>query len=417
MFIQKFYSLPEYALIRFKLYLIFAFLFYIILVGGFYRLRLKPHQKKLDFLRIGVDGQRPQVVNVKKDEDLKTIVRIKAPGIGVGKIQARKDDLQSAFNQNVESISADENSPQYIDVVLSTFPLPKCVRFRDHSDKLTEEGQLFIGQSRQGFKIQKISELPHFLIAGTSGSGKSTFFKQALLGLLKSSPTAQFYLIDLKRGAEFRAFADIHGVKFAKTIGPALTLLREVKNQMMTRFEYIESQGLTKIEPEKHLDQPRIIVAIDEASEILAIPYRGSPDKDDIMEARVIVNDIAKLGRAAAVNLIVATQKVSKTIIDTSLQENMGGRLAFRMATLANSAQVLGSKEANEIPAIEGRGRFRFGTKTIDIQAPYLTDEELKVEAKKILLERRKVFTNETSEEPTKKQVILRDIKPDKINS
>lgn len=417
MFVQKFYSLPEYALIRFKLYLIFAFLFYILLVGGFCRLRLKPHQKKLDFLRIGVDGQRPQVVSVKKDEDLKTVVRIKAPGIGVGKIQARKDDLQSAFNQNVESISADENSPQYIDVVLSTFPLPKCVRFRDHSDKLTEEGQLFIGQSRQGFKIQKISELPHFLIAGTSGSGKSTFFKQALLGLLKSSPTAQFYLIDLKRGAEFRAFADIPGVKFAKTIGPALTLLREVKNQMMTRFEYIESQGLTKIEPEKHLDQPRIIVAIDEASEILAIPYRGSPDKDDIMEARVIVNDIAKLGRAAAVNLIVATQKVSKTIIDTSLQENMGGRLAFRMATLANSAQVLGSKEANEIPAIEGRGRFRFGTKTIDIQAPYLTDEELKVEAKKILLERRKVFTNETSEEPTKKQVILRDIKPDKINS
>jgi DNA segregation ATPase FtsK/SpoIIIE-like protein len=82
--------------------------------------------------------------------------------------------------------------------------------------------------------------------------------------------------------------------------------------------------------------------------------------------------------------LIIATQKVSKTIIDTSLQENMGGRIAFRMATLANSAQVLGSKDAREIPAIEGRCRYQFGTKSIDVQTPYLTDERLKFRLKEV---------------------------------
>ena len=62
----------------------------------------------------------------------------------------------------------------------------------------------------------------------------------------------------------------------------------------------------------------------------------------------------------------------------------MGWRLAFRMATLANSAQVLGSKDAREIPAIEGRARYQFGTKSLDIQAPFLTDEQLKYKLKAV---------------------------------
>ena len=154
---------------------------------------------------------------------------------------------------------------------------------------------------------------------------------------------------------------------------------------------------------------PRIIVAIDEASEILAIPHRNNPLKNDIIECRNLVNDIAKLGRAAAVNLMIATQKVSKTIIDTSLQENMGGRLAFRMATLANSAQVLGSKDAREIPAIEGRGRYQFGTKSLDIQAPYLPDDVLKKKIQ-LLIDERSADTSTPAIEPVTKEESLEDV-------
>ena len=396
LWIQRHYILPEYAGFRTWLYLILTAIFFPLIVGGIIKLRLRPYQVKLDLIKLGHDENRPRIIRVKHHEDLRTIVRIRAIGIGVEKFQGRKGDIQAAFNQTVESVLADENAPQYIEITLSTFPLPKLLRFDEHAERLTEEGQFLIGQSRQGVIIQKISELPHLLMAGTTGSGKSTFFKQALLGLMQSSPKAKFYLIDLKRGAEFRVFEKVPGVKFAKTIQPALALLREAKIEMNARLDHLDAAGITKIDPEKD-NIPRIIIAIDEASEILAVPHRNSPDKEDIIESRILVNDIAKLGRAAAVNLIVATQKVSKTIIDTSLQENMGGRLAFRMATLANSAQVLGSKDAREIPAIEGRARYQFGTKSLDIQAPFLTDEQLKYKLKAIT-EIRSQFISTTSE-------------------
>ena len=162
----------------------------------------------------------------------------------------------------------------------------------------------------------------------------------------------------------------------------------------------MESKELTKIDPETN-NIPRIIVIIDEASEILAIPHRNNPSKNEIIDARNVVNDLAKLGRAAAVNLIIATQKVSKTIIDTSLQENMGGRLAFRMATLANSAQVLGSKDAREIPAVEGRGRYQFGTKSLDIQAPFISDERIKAKLKDVSAMRAQFISTVQTVTPT----------------
>lgn len=396
LWIQRHFALPEYAKSRVITYLILTLIFYSLIVGGILKMRLKPYQNKLDLLKLGGEENRPRIISLKRDDDLKTIIRVKSMGIGVEKFQTRKGDIQAAFNQNVESILANENAPQYIEIILSRFPLPKLVYFDAHSDLLQEEGQFIIGQSRQGVIVQKIGELPHLLMAGTTGSGKSTFFKQALLGLMQSSPKAIFYLIDLKRGAEFRVFSIIPGVKFAKTIPSALDLLRAAKSELMTRLDQLDAEGITKIDPKTH-QTPRLIIAIDEASEILAIPHRNSPDKEDIMESRAIVNDIAKLGRAAAVNLIVATQKVSKTIIDTSLQENMGGRLAFRMATLANSAQVLGSKDARDIPAIEGRGRYQFGTKSLDIQAPFLTDEQLKYKLKSVA-ELRAQFISNTRE-------------------
>lgn len=409
LWIQRHYALTEYASFRVRFYLILIAIFFPIIIGGLNRLRFSAYQNKLNLLKFGHEENRPRVVKVYHDEDSKTILKIRTVGVGVDKFQMRKGDLQAAFNQTVEGISADENSPQYIELVLSTFPLPRLLRFEEHEKQLKEEGQFLVGQSRQGFIVQKIADLPHLLMAGTSGSGKSTFFKQALLGLMQSSPKAQFYLIDLKHGAEFRAFANTPGVKLAKTINPALLLLREVKKEMKARFQHLETQEITKIDPETH-NLPRIIVAIDEASEILAIPHRNNPDKEDIIECRQIVNDLAKLGRAAAINLMIATQKVSKTIIDTSLQENLGGRLAFRMATLANSAQALGSKDAREIPAIEGRGRYQFGLKALDIQAPFLTDAQLKYKLKNVS-EMRAQFISENNNLINNKEVpILMDI-------
>ena len=377
MFVLRFYALPEYAWPRTYLFFGLTVLFFPLVIGWIAKTRFKRYQEAIDLLKLGDDENKPKVIEVIPEEDLKTVIKVKSPGISLEKFQGRKGDFQAAFNQTVEEIRAEDNSPNIINLSISRFPLPSVVYYETHAIDLKNEGEFMVGQSRRGFVIQNIAELPHMLVAGTSGSGKSTFFRQALLGLMKSSPEAKFYLIDLKRGAELGVFAGVPGVRVARSIEDGINLLREVKDQMQKRFDVLEQRGISKIIPDEH-KIPRILVAIDEASELISIPSRTNPKKDLMLEAREITNDIAKLGRAAAINLLVATQKVHKSILDTSLQENLGGRMAFRMATLANSASVLGSKGANNLSANPGRSLWQFGLKTLEVQPPFIEDKKIK---------------------------------------
>ncbi len=377
MFIQRLYALPEYAWGRTYFYFGIAVLAFPVVIGGLAKYRFKKYQTAVDLLKMGDQEHKPQVVEVIPEEELKTVIKIKSPGISLDKFKAKSGDFQAAFNQTVEDIQAEENQPNTIQISISRYPLPSMVSFESHLMDLKNEGEFMIGQSRRGFILQNIAELPHMLVAGTSGSGKSTFFKQALIGLMKSSPDAQFILIDLKRGAELGVFAGVPGVRVAKTIETAVSLLRDAKEEMKKRFDLLEQKGISKIIPDIH-QVPRLVIAIDEASELISIPSRSNPEKNLMLEAREITNDIAKLGRAAAINLLIATQKVHKSIIDTALQENLGGRMAFRMATLANSASVLGSKGANNLSTNPGRSLWQFGLKTLEVQPPFIEEKKIK---------------------------------------
>jgi|GEM_PF-2821891 len=377
MVVLRFYAMPEYATTRVYLFLLLTLILFPVVIGGLAKSRFAKYQKSIDLLKLGDEENKPKVIEVIPEEELKTVIKIKSPGISLEKFQARRGDFQAAFNQTVEEIRAEDNSPNIINLSISRYPLPSMVTYESHVLDLKNEGEFMIGQSRRGFILQNIAELPHMLVAGTSGSGKSTFFKQALLGLMKTSPDAKFFLIDLKRGAELGIFSGVPGVRVAKSIEDAVNLLREAKEQMQRRFDILEQRGISKIIPDEH-KIPRIVVAIDEASELISIPSRTNPKKDLMLEAREITNDIAKLGRAAAINLLVATQKVHKSIIDTALQENLGGRMAFRMATLANSASVLGSKGANNLSANPGRSLWQFGLKTLEVQPPFIEEKKIK---------------------------------------
>lgn len=386
-FFQKLLLLPEYDKTRLYIY-IFGSVFLILMGYGLPRVaRLQRFQNGLDKLRLGNGEHRPKIIAVEKTEgNKKTKIKINSAGVGSDKFLARKNDLESAFNQTVEAIFPEEGSPQIINITMSKIPLPKLLYYEDHVKDLTKEGAFFIGQSRQGFIVQNIADLPHLLIAGTTGSGKSIFFKQALISLMESTPTAKFYLMDFKRGVEFGVFSSIPNVQVIKTKSSALASLKLLKEEMKSRFDFLEQKKLTKVNPVEH-NFPRIILAIDEASELLSVPDRYTPknERDDIGECRNLVDEIAKLGRAACIHIIIATQKVSKTIISTALQENIGGRMAFRMATLANSAQVLGAKDASQLPEIPGRAIWNFGTKFLEVQVPLLDEKSLAQKIKHII--------------------------------
>ena len=95
-------------------------------------------------------------------------------------------------------------------------------------------------------------------------------------------------------------------------------------------------------------------------------------------EARTLTDSIAKLSRAAGIHLILATQKLLAEVLPTTVTENLSGKMCFRAETLQGSLLVLGNRDATDLPKIPGRGIWSCGNKQIIVQAPSVTDKDVR---------------------------------------
>lgn len=339
--------------------------------------KYRAYQNALDDVSLkNAKDFKPKVVGIKQSDPYRTKIKVMAPGVGAVGLRKTKEKLESSFESNIEEIKSMDN-PKFVEVTLTTKKLPKLVKFSDLQRERSRPYSFIVGESKKGVINQSIVDLPHLMIAGTTGGGKSQFFKQMLLGLLENSDHLQMYLIDLKGGLEFRPFSSLPNVKTVKTPEEAVALLEGVKNEMEKRFKYLDHSGEEIIEPCRD-KKDRIIVGIDEASVLFANAKRGSEDYELIIKARNLTEYIAKLSRCASINLILATQKVTKDTIDTRIQENISGRVCFKLNTIEGSIRVLGNGRANDLPAIAGRGIWQFGCEQIEIQAPFIESTELR---------------------------------------
>ena len=337
---------------------------------------IKFFQEAVDSLNLKTgNGKRPKVISVSGGEDFRAVL-ISSYGIGPEAYKGKMDNLLSSLKEG--SISSIERSrdPQFIEVTITKKTTPKKTSFEDLAPSLQESGQFLVGQSDRGVVTEKIDSLPHLLIAGTTGGGKSVFFKQTLLGLLESSESLQMHLIDLKGGLEFRGFGTLPNVSVVKDVEEAVELLEAVKGEMEKRFQYLEREGKDKIVPKRDKFN-RVVVGIDEASVLYSSISRSDPNYANTVKARGLTEHIAKLSRAASIHLVMATQRVTKETIDTRIQENISGRMCFKVNTLEGSLRVLGNKSACGLPAIPGRGIWQLGHVMVEVQTPYIGNKEL----------------------------------------
>lgn len=330
-------------------------------------------------------GDTPKLLNKQRIDSNRSKYIFDSNGIGLSEFEAKKERLEAHFKQNVESISHGKNKGR-IEISLNKENFPEMIKYQDLLVKNPlPKNSFFVGHSAEGILSQSVAKLPHMLIAGVTDSGKSVFFKQALMGLLESTPHVQMYLIDLKGGLEMVDFVSAPNVKFVKTIDEALILLRQVESEMKSRFKYLEQNGRKVIEPV--IDKmDRIIVGVDEASVLYTTPSTNDPDKNKVLEARKLTDSIAKLSRAASIHLLLATQKVEAQIIPTTVTENITGRMMFRSNSFQGSNQMLGSKDAMTLPKIPGRGIWNCGNTKLMIQSPFI-DEDSIVKRCKVIAE------------------------------
>lgn len=338
------------------------------------------YQRGIDHLGVKTStGLAPKVKAILPMDNNQKKVLVQAIGIDVAELRSKKGSLESSFNANVQDVRVAPYNKQLVEIIIAEKELSTLVRFEEVADRLKKPYMCLIGESFDQFITADFRDIHHMLIAGATGGGKSYFFKQLLVSLLKCSENIQFYLIDLKRGVEMKPFDCLNNVKVVKENFEAVLMLEAIVEEMNKRFKMLEDKKVQEIDPVRdNLD--RIFVGIDEASELFIVSKTSKKAKDNANRARELTDKIAKLGRAAGIHLILATQKVSKETIDTNVQTNINARVIFRVNTMASSMTVLGNRKASDLPQIKGRAIWSVGSQDTIVQVPKLAAEEMSEE-------------------------------------
>lgn len=225
---------------------------------------------------------------------------------------------------------------------------------------------IIAGCSREGWEIIEMVENPHLLIAGETGSGKSTALRAILSTLiLHMKPSdIELYLADLKR-SEFHLFRGIQHVKSVVNDRPGLSkVLDTIAAELVTRGDLCDKHEVSNI-IDLPFKIPFIILAIDEVA-LLKKDKKLMP----------IIEDIAATGRALGVFLILSMQRPDSKLLESGLKSNLTVRMAFKHEDATNSRITLDCAGAEKI---ETKGLMLLKCEGIkNVQSPFLTLPEAK---------------------------------------
>ena len=325
----------------------------------------------------------PLVISAKSKNELYTL-RLDIKGLDIDLFKKKKKSLESSFELYLQEIKETKN-PRYIDLVFCAEKLPRLIKFSEILNKIKDPYTVIIGRSKSGFIHQCPNLWPHGLVAGSTGGGKSVMLKSIIAQFIHSTnfknrenpnPSAQIILCDLKGGVEFSPFLGIPNVSVYSNTAEIVSILKKINKEMEERFNVLKKTGNEKIIPEKHQRDP-IFLCIDESSLLYNQVRKSHPDYNNILEARFLTQKILKLGRSARISVIFGLQRPSKESIDTEVQENIDVRICFKVNTLEGSIRMLGNKNGLDLPAIPGRGIWKWGGEEGEIQTPFITKKDI----------------------------------------
>ncbi len=290
-----------------------------------------------------------------------SFIRVKIkPQLGVKVISILKlaPDLQVQMGLENPPLIAPQAG--YISVDLP-HPNRQAALFDDYikSQKLPETAsiKIAIGVDLEGKLVEADLSDPntcHFLVGGTTGSGKSEFLRSLLLSLLvRYSPQhLQIALVDPKRVTfpEFEKMTWLYS-PVVKDSDSAIALMEDLVNEMESRYQRFETVGCADLAAyNQRADKPlpRILCIFDEYADFMS-------EKES---RTVLEQSIKRLGakaRASGIHLIIATQRPDATVVTPLIRSNLPGRVALRTASEADSRIVLGGKE-NAAAYLLGKG-------------------------------------------------------------
>lgn len=307
-----------------------------------------------------------------------------APHIKVSKILTLQDDLAMALKAQTIRIQAPIPGKDVVGIEvpnqnLETIYLKEILEsevFKNASSPLT----MALGKDIVGAPfVTDLKKLPHLLIAGTTGSGKSVGINAMLLSLLyRNSPqTLRLMMIDPKM-LEFSIYNDIPHlltpvITEAKKAITALSNMvaemeRRYKIMSRTRTKNIESYN-EKMKSEGGEQFPYIVVIIDELADLMMTSGK---------DVELYIGRLAQMARASGIHLIVATQRPSVDVVTGLIKANLPSRISYRVGQRIDSKVILDQMGAE---SLLGRGDMLFtppgSPGVIRLHAPFASEKEI----------------------------------------
>lgn len=230
---------------------------------------------------------------------------------------------------------------------------------------------------------------PHLLIAGETGSGKSTQLRSVLTTLILTLPPnrLELYLCDLKRG-EFHIFRGIEHVQgLFVSAKEMLPMLRYLQKEMQVRGDLLDQYEVAHID-DLPTPLPYIVLGIDEVALL--------QDQKEIMG---LIEEISAIGRALGIFLILSMQRPDSKILDGKLKNNLTVRMGFRCADRINS-RIIGTPGSEKLTE-EGTMLFKIPRfiELTKIKAPFLSLDK----AKEILSTHKNIKGKNSKKQPSKR--------------
>ena len=311
-------------------------------------------------------------------------------GVKLNKLTTAADDIALCLGASGVRIAA---VPGKISVVgievpnraVTTVSLREVIDSQDFN-KAKSKSSFAVGKDIGGSCIVgNISKLPHMLIAGTTGSGKSVCMNSIIISLLyKASPDdVKLIMVDPKM-VELGIYNGIPHLLIPVVTDPkkAAGSLQWAVTEMMRRYKSMSDAGVRDLESYNSIIEnqevdgkklPQIVVIIDELADLMLVAAK---------EVEESICRIAQMGRAAGIHLVIATQRPSADVITGLMKANIPSRIAFAVASAMESRIILDTQGAEKLV---GRGDMLYAPigngKPKRVQGCYVSDSEVEAVA------------------------------------